>query len=877
MEKNGHSYPLLSSLPWLKSAAKGEFDELLGRTVDAKTGARSAAGELQLSDLSLVWQAFFEAAATGDLATPADFDQRLAQIKQQIQDNGVTYNVYAESSGPQRAWAVDLFPLIISPDTWAHIETGVIQRVRVLERLMADMYGPQTLLREGLIPAALVQGNPGYLREMHGVKPAGGHFLHLVAFDMARGPDGLWWVVGQRTQAPSGLGYLLENRLAVSRQFPSAFESLKVQRLASTYRALIEGLKAHSPAGEEAHIALLTPGPYSETYFEHAYLARYLGLTLVEGNDLTVRDQHLFLKTVDGLMPVHGLLKRLDDEYLDPLELRPDSSLGVPGLLQAIRAGHVLVANMPGSAFLESPALLGFLPALAEHLIGEELQLPAVPTWWCGEPTVLKEALAALPESVIKPTFPFSYHPMSTRYSFTSVAGQGLSEAERNEWAERIRRQPDEHTIQSAMPWSALPIWKSEPSRPHQSHLEHHPTVLRVFAVRTSDDHWRVLPGGMARIVGDNAEMASMQRGGGSADVWVQTHGVVDQTTLLTAAKTPAAVLASKRVVTSRSAENLFWLGRYTERSENTARLAKLVLISLNSGASRSAPLMQWLNALSVQAGLVLPSVPSAALSKRVFERTLINGLSAQRNRNTQSVGFNLRALRSAADSVRERLSPETWSLILQTESSFEQSLKSGQNEGMNPNQAIQALAAVSVNMAAITGAQTDRMTRDNGWRLMTIGRQLERMWFLSSALQKAQATGLWDHVAGFEALLALFDSTITFRAQFQQSRELLPLLSLLVMAPDNPRALACVCDALRRRVKGLTGSQANGQLNTVSLTLPDPSHWTLEGLVSAPSDEVPNLVQVLKECQDAALNLSDSSSALYFTHSLNSNKILGA
>ena len=872
MEKNGQSLDFFPpARSWLRSASSGEFDELLGHTVEGDAAA------LSLAELSPAWRLFFEVLASTEAATPADFDQRLAQLKQQIQDNGVTYNVYAETSGVQRAWAVDLFPLIISPENWAHIEAGVTQRVRVLEQLMADVYGPQTLLRQGLLPAALVQGHPGYLREMHDIQPAGGHFLHLVAFDLARGPDGLWWVVGQRTQAPSGLGYLLENRLAVSRQFPAAFEALKVQRLASTYRALIESLKAHSPAGADSHIALLTPGPYSETYFEHAYLARYLGLTLVEGNDLTVRDQHLFLKTVDGLQPVHGLLKRLDDEYLDPLELRPDSSLGVPGLLQAIRAGHVLVANMPGSAFLESPALLGFLPALAEHLIGEELQLPAVPTWWCGEPSVLEDALAALPESVIKPTYPPSYHPMSSRDSFTSVAGQGLSESERAAWAERIARQPDEHTIQSAMPWSALPIWRTDAKDPAGSHVEHQPTVLRVFVVRTHNDHWRVLPGGMARIVGDNAEMASMQRGGGSADVWVQTHDEVDQTTLLTPGKTPALVLARKRAVTSRSAENLFWLGRYTERSENTARLAKLILIHLNSDANHSPRLTQGLNTLAIDAGLVLPSVPSAAVSKRVFERSLIAGLSAQRQNGSQSVGFNLRALRQAADSVRERLSPEHWSLILQTESAFEQALKSAQNDGLDANQAIQALATMSMNLAAITGAQADRMTRDNGWRLMSIGRQLERMDFFANVMQKALAIGLWDHIAGFEALLSLFDSTITFRAQFQQSRELLPLLSLLVMAPDNPRALACITENLRRRVQGLSGSQDSGQLSTLALTLPDPQDWHLDRLISPPDPARPNLQQVLNQCQHAAQSLSDSISALYFTHSLNANKTLGA
>ena len=362
----------------------GHFDELRGREASTESGATHAPG------LSPPWTQFFSELGTEGFA---DLNRRTEALHRQIRDNGVSYNVYADASGPQRPWALDLFPLIVSPASWRQIEAGVLQRVRVLDRVMADVYGPRELLKAGLLPPALVRGHPGYLRAMHGVTPVGGTHLHIAAFDLAHGPDGNWWVVSQRTQAPSGLGYLLENRLSISRLFPKAFEAMHVQRLAATYRALIEGLKAMSPAGADSHIALLTPGPYNETYFEHAYLARYLGLTLVEGSDLTVRDQRVYLKTLRGLEPVHGLLKRLDDEFLDPLELRSDSTLGVPGLLQAIRAGNVLVANAPGSAFLESNALLGFLPALSRHLLGEDLQLPALPTWWCGERASLEAAL----------------------------------------------------------------------------------------------------------------------------------------------------------------------------------------------------------------------------------------------------------------------------------------------------------------------------------------------------------------------------------------------------------------------------------------------------------------------------------------------------
>ena len=333
---------------------------------------------------------------------------------------------------------------------------------------------------------------------MHGVRPAGGTHLHIAAFDMARDPAGDWWVVSQRTQAPSGLGYLLENRLIISRMFPEAFGDLKVQRLAASYRALVDGLRAMCPGGNDARVVLLTPGPYNETYFEHAYLARYLGLTLVEGSDLTVRDQHLYLKTLQGLEPVHGILKRLDDEFLDPLELRSDSRLGVPGLLQAIRAGNVLVANAPGSAFLESTALLGFLPALSRHLLGEELKLPSLATWWCGERAAMEAVLPQLGERVIKPTY-IAAGP-------GTVLGKSLSRREIDEWAGRIVREPDEHTIQAYQPLSQMPTWKNGRIAPRS-------LMLRVFAVSDGPQSWRVLPGGLTRIAGQSLDIASMQRG----------------------------------------------------------------------------------------------------------------------------------------------------------------------------------------------------------------------------------------------------------------------------------------------------------------------------------------------------------------------------
>jgi len=339
-------------------APAGHWDELRGAVTPPNP---TPSLPLATQTVSSLWQRFIDPLDKSAQACEAELNTQMQHVQRQVRDNGITYNVYAAADQPQRPWSLDLFPLMLGHNDWQQIESGVLQRMQLLENIMADAYGPQQLVLSGQLPAALVQGHPAYLPAMHGVAPVGGRFLSLAAFDLARGPDGLWWLLSQRTQAPSGLGYLIENRQIVSRQFPQAFEAMPVQRLAQTYRTLIDGIKARSPAGALAHIALLTPGPYNETYFEHAYLARYLGLSLVQGNDLTVRDQKLYLKTLQGLQPVHGLLKRVDDDWLDPLELRAESSLGVPGLLQAVRSGNVLVANTPGSGFLESNALLGFM------------------------------------------------------------------------------------------------------------------------------------------------------------------------------------------------------------------------------------------------------------------------------------------------------------------------------------------------------------------------------------------------------------------------------------------------------------------------------------------------------------------------------------
>ncbi len=844
-------------------AAPGHYDELRGGLA-APTGAASEsnAGTDGRAQLAPVWSRFFENLGLGGFA---DLNRRTVNLERQVRDNGITYNVYADANGPQRPWSLDLFPLIITPESWQQIETGVLQRVRLLDRVMADVYGPQQLLARNLLPPALVQGHPGYLRPMHGVRPAGGAHLHIAAFDMARDPSGQWWVVSQRTQAPSGLGYLLENRLVASRLFPEAFRDLKVQRLAATYRALADGMRAMCPGKVEPRIVLLTPGPYNETYFEHAYLARYLGLTLVEGSDLTVRDQHLYLKTLQGLEPVQGILKRLDDEFLDPLELRSDSRLGVPGLLQAIRAGNVLVANAPGSAFLESTALLGFLPALSRHLLGEELQLPSLATWWCGERAAMESVLPHLARSVIKPTYGGP--------GAGATLGTSLSRRELDEWAGRIVREAEEHTVQAYLPLSQMPTWKHERDG---DRIVPRSLMLRVFAVSDGVQSWRVLPGGLTRIASATLEIASMQRGGSSADTWVLTHGEVDTTSLLHSEQ-PALEIAHRiRSATSRAGENLYWLGRYTERTENTTRLARLSLESLNGEDQSSQPLLAWLSEMAVANALVLPAVPPATQGRRVFERTLIAGLSD--TDDSTSVGFNLMALRGSASAVRERLSQEQWNVIVRAEQEFFRGCTIFSEDGdYSSVEALRVLETLSGHTAAMTGAQTDRMTRDDGWRLLSTGRHLERLGFLASALGWAVETGALFDEGGFEAVVALFDSTITFHAQYQQRRDIPALLDLLVLDRDNPRSLGWVAQTLRGRLAKLAGS-APGELPEIALTIPDPQQWSLQAMCERDAEgRYTVLLDLMQLCTDATYKLSDDLGARYFTHSGEARHSVGA
>src|SRR3984957_5632343 len=353
--------------PWNYKATPGFYDEVLGSGQELRPHWRALAESLT---------------SMGN----EGLTRRWREGQRLIHDNGITYNVYSDPEATARPWPLDPVPLMMDPAEWKTIEAAVIQRATLFNSVLADLYGPQRLLREKMLPAELVFPNPAFLRPCWGIEPPGGAHLHMYSADLARSPDGQWWVLADRTQAPSGAGYALENRLVSTRVMPEVFRASHVRRGANFFQAYRNALQRMVPVrGGNPPILGLAPGPYNETYFEHAFLARYLGYTLVEGGDLTVRENHVYLKTLGGLLPVDVIVRRQDDDFCNPLELNADSMLGVPGLTQAVRSGNVAIANGLGSGLAESPAYAAFLPGVCHALLGEELKMPTVATWWCGE------------------------------------------------------------------------------------------------------------------------------------------------------------------------------------------------------------------------------------------------------------------------------------------------------------------------------------------------------------------------------------------------------------------------------------------------------------------------------------------------------------
>src|ERR1700688_1141251 len=782
-----------------------------------------------------VWTRFFDAFAA---LTPGEIGKRFGSADRHLREAGVTYRAPGENT--DRLWPLSHLPLLIDEAEWQQLTAGIVQRAQLLELVLADLYGEGRLVAEGAIPAAAIAGSTEYLRSVCGIKPPGGRYLALYAADVGRGPDGRWWVLGDRTQAPSGAGYALENRLVLSRAFASLYKSMNVRGVVAFFGAFRAALRA-SADRDEPRIGVLTPGGFSETYFEHATLARYLGFLLVEGDDLAVSGDRIHIRTVAGLKRLDVLLRRVDSNFLDPLELDASSQLGVPGLIDVLRKNGVVVANMPGSGVMEARALLGFLPSLSRRLFGEELKMPHSATWWCGQKAAREEVLSRLDQVAIEgaygrgvPGFP-GHGP---------VLASELSASERERLKAAINERGIDFVGQELVRLSTTPVWDNGRITPR-------PFVLRVFAAATPDG-WTIMPGGFCRIAEQlDARAVSMGDGARAADVWVVSDKAVSPTTLLPAGDT-VRIRRIAGVVPSRAADNLFWLGRYLERAEATLRLVRALGSQRDSGKGSSTALH---SVERIQRLLVTWGATSQA------SRSQPSKVAAEALQAEDKFGSALSLVRAAqrtATSLRERLSPDAWQVITEMTERLAQEVDD--DDGV-----VVAAELTLQELASFAGLAQENMNRAAGWRFLEMGRRAERA--INTARFARQFA--YDEAGGedLDILLTLVDCQITYRSRYLVGPLLAPVRDLVVLDPYNPRSVAFQVSALNDHIASLPTLKEGGLIER-------PQRLAVALQATLTTAEASSLdTKTLFALEQDLLNLSDAIGSHYFPHGANASR----
>ena len=716
-----------------------------------------------------VWRGFLDYLAD---IPPDQVPQRLARGDQYLRDAGVYYRQYGENGSAVRDWPLSHIPVLIDETEWADISSGLIQRADLLEAIARDLYGENRLAEEGHIPASLIAQSREWLRPLVGTVPRGGNFLNFVAFEIGRGPDGEWWVLGDRTQAPSGAGFALENRVATGRVFSDFYAGANIHRLAGFFRRFRDAL--NGMRGSEANrVSILTPGPLNETYFEHAYIARYLGFALLEGEDLTVEQGQVMVRTVGGPVPIDVLWRRLDSNFADPLELDGHSHLGTPGLVSAARHGNVTLVNALGSGVLEMRALLAFMPRLCEHLLGAKLALPNIATWWCGQPKEAEHVRAHAGRMMIG-------EAQSTRLPFEIDEQAALGAMMQQGGLEDLLARDGARFVgQEVVSLSTSPALVDGVLQPR-------PMSLRVFLARTPEG-WQVMPGGYARIGrSQDATAIAMRRGGSVADVWIMSQKPVEAETML-APKAGPFSRALPGTLPSRAADNLFWLGRYIERTEGHLRLLRAYHLRLSETDSGASPLLDLLEARLEARGLdISASIPEGLL------QTIDSAVQS-------------------ASKIRDRFSIDGW-MALNDLAKTARRLVLTVTPG---DDCARAMGVLLRKVSGFTGLVHENMYRFVGWRFMSIGRSLERAVFMTDSLaimaDPAAPEGALD------LAVEIGDSAMSHRRRYAVATTRGTVVDLLGLDSMNPRSVLFSATEIQQHVGYLPGASEHGQMSPLA------------------------------------------------------------
>lgn len=818
------------------------------------------------------WEIFFSSLIkTG----PKEIENRNNDILRLLKENGVAYNIYNDPSGQSRPWELDPIPQIITAQEWETINAGLIQRAELFNLILKDIYGPQTLIKKGIIPQELIYMHPGFLRPCTNIKLPGAQHLILYAADIARGTDGRLWVISDRTQAPSGSGYALENRFAMSSVLPELFANLQVKRLSPYFDSLQQALTNIAPnKTEHPRVVILTPGPDNETYFEHAYLAAYLGLTLIQGNDLIIKDNYVWVKTIEGLEKVDVILRRMDDVYCDPLELKSDSLLGVPGLLQVIRKGNVAIANPLGSSVVENAGLVPFLPAVAKHFFGTDLLTPSIATWWCGQPKEMQYVIDHLKQLVVRRIFRHS----SGR---STIDGASLSPQAAAKLIQDIKANPYLYVGQEKINFSSTPYLKDGKIQAGHS-------LIRSFLVRHNNSYV-AMPGGLTRSSPvENSFVISNQAGGISKDTWVLSANDEQEQLIKLQLKTediPAAL--HKRSLPSHTAENLFWVGRYTERVIYNARLQRTVMqyILQNNHSTNSETVISKTILLQTLTKCTYAYPGFVPADDSTIDDTIITkpwpeliDILYNEKRNG-SLSHNLSLLKRAVYSVRNFWALDTWRVLRQMEEKWHEATHTPQHDQLKM---ITTIDALNTSMFAFLGMNRESVRREQGWNILDLGRKIEQSLYIISLLKNVFAKKQPDQTEHdlLQAVLTATQSLITYRYTYRDHLQLPLVLELMMLDMNYPKSLAYLVHKIKRYISLLPKAGKDQTLSEQEKLIleADTLLRLANGISLSQADSYTNEYTALNNFLDKLYSLLAETSQLvsktYFKHSLSHKQL---
>ncbi|MGH9040616.1 MAG: circularly permuted type 2 ATP-grasp protein [Acidimicrobiia bacterium] len=746
------------------------------------------------------WQLLESSVLAADTPTLTRTQERVRRLRRH---QGTTP---AAPARPDRMGALDPIPHVVAGTDWMAVESGLEQRARLLDALLGDLYGPQRLITSGVVPATVVYAYPGFLRPCAGTAPP--RWLVVAACDLVRGPDGRFLVRADRAGVPEGLGEMLSARRVLAQIHPDQYRALGVARVDSFYDTLRSTLAGLAREGtDNPRTAILTPGPGAESFPEHAYLARTLGLTLVVGSDLTVRHGRVFVMSVAGLEPVDVVLRLVEDRWCDPLELRSDSSFGPPGLVEASRRGTVRLANALGVGLVENPGLAPFLTRACRSLLGEKLALEGVPAHWCGEPKTRRHVLARLDRMVLR-----------TVDSAETFVGHRLDATRRETLAARIEARPDVWVGYEEVEASTTPLVHDGAVAPGR-------LGLRGFVVADGDG-WCVLPAGLARAVLDGGGQPAGVPLAVRKDAWVLAE---DRHPL----STPALTLGQVDLATSlpsRNAEALYWIGRHAETAETAIRLVQTIAWELDETPELATEAggawvalyrrcLAWTGEhpkMAVAAGTEVFAVPdSGALDTGAIDDVLRQVLVD--DALGSSLVSSLSELLAASLSGRELLSTHTCQVLVALEDQLGMLRRT---RGLAEAQ--ETAASTLTHLMALVGLSAESMVRDPGWLFTDIGRRLERARLLLRMLRETLVDDVDPEIRGlvYETLLACCESLVAFRRRYRSDVEVSALAQFLFSDAGNPRSLRYQLDQLHWDLERLPGESAGTAVDAVGAAL---------------------------------------------------------